>query len=413
MSRVASCPVPPPHCTAPRPRIFWYPSPLPPWQREVNWRWRFLPSAVRESKHHTTDGDCADYFVISNSEGASTAKTIRMFELLGARWPWWNRTIEYNVTRHIMQTPCDHGPGDCFYDRRWTSKHGDPSLPDRLRPSSPRRLVSFLTPTGAGGAYNYFIRGLDIRLPQDDDHECGPFCGVRKPVRRTRGEHVLRRWSLWAETDEAARERALLRRRPIQFFWAGFSAGSKGFRGGLLRRHLNRSGFLLHDTSPSGRKKSRSTADQYLELIGAPGSDARPNDEWFARAMSASTFCYSPLGQRHGDSDRYLPAILYGCVPVFIKENETGPLDELIDWSSVSLGLQPRDVPRIDEVLATVSHEHVVAMRRAMSQVWERLLWTQARRKPYLGESGARDAFASLMEMLRGRLVRECGGPIT
>jgi hypothetical protein len=82
--------------------------------------------------------------------------------------------------RHFMMTPCDHGPGDCSYDRRWTGRKGDPTLPEVLTPSNRRRMVGFLTPTGAGGAFNYFLRGIDVRLPQDDDHECGPFCGVPK-----------------------------------------------------------------------------------------------------------------------------------------------------------------------------------------------------------------------------------------
>lgn len=32
--------------------------------------------------------------------------------------------------------------------------------------------------------------------------------------------------------------------------------------------------------------------------------------------MGNSEFCLSPLGQYEGDSDRYLPALLYGCVRI-------------------------------------------------------------------------------------------------
>ena len=35
-----------------------------------------------------------------------------------------------------------------------------------------------------------------------------------------------------------------------------------------------------------------------------------------SRSMSRADFCYSPLGWDNGDSDRYLPAVLHGCVPV-------------------------------------------------------------------------------------------------
>ena len=46
--------------------------------------------------------------------------------------------------------------------------------------------------------------------------------------------------------------------------------------------------------------------------------------------MIAADSCISPLGQTQGDSDRYLPAILYGCVPVFTCDGEEGSFDEVI-----------------------------------------------------------------------------------
>jgi hypothetical protein len=45
-------------------------------------------------------------------------------------------------------------------------------------------------------------------------------------------------------------------------------------------------------------------------------------------SMLSSRFCLSPLGQFGGDSDRYLPAILYGCVPVMTHRLEAMPLSE-------------------------------------------------------------------------------------
>ena len=279
----------PSHCTGLRPRIFWYPSPLPPWTREANFRWRFLQRLLRTSAHHTADGDCADYYVISNHarDGQPTsANVVEMFRYLGMRWPYWNRSIQWNVSRHLMLTPCEHGPGDCGYDRRTRS------LDEKLDPASPQRLLGFLTPNGAPGKFNYFVHGVDLRLPQDEQHECGPFCGVKRTARLRHGQTILRRFSPWAVTDPVAREQALQQRRKIRFFWAGHSAGAKGFRGGLVAKHLNRTGFLVHDSSPSGRKRRRSTTHLYPELNASMG------DEWLARAMASSDFCYSPLGQR-------------------------------------------------------------------------------------------------------------------
>ena len=98
------------------------------------------------------------------------------------------------------------------------------------------------------GPIAWFQKGLDLRLPQDEQHSCGVFCGVPHAKRKDIGPKILGEFSPWAQREQK-RERLLRRRRPIQFFWSGFASGSnKGFRGGLMRYHLNRSRWLLRDT---------------------------------------------------------------------------------------------------------------------------------------------------------------------
>ena len=177
----------------------------------------------------------------------------------------------------------------------------------------------------------------------------------------------------------------------------------------MLKFHANRSGFLLRDTSPSGHARNMH------QPAGAP-SARLSKARYLAAAMSKADFCYSPLGQRAGDSDRYLPSILYGCIPVFIIEGEVGPLDEVIPWEDISVMLKATDLKDVHKILANISQEHIVHMRHAMAGVWERLLWTTSRpaftksgvdKRPFLGEDGGRDAFASLVDVLRLRLQRE------
>jgi len=122
----------------------------------------------------------------------------------------------------------------------------------------------------------------------------------------------------------------------------------------------------------------------------------------------------SPLGQTQGDSDRYLPAVLYGCVPVFTCDGEEGPFDEVIQWNRISISVKATQIPHLHWILANYSHEQVVRMRTAMRRVWPRLLWTggawgAARRKQYgrqgyLGESSKLDALSTMMQVLRQRL---------
>ena len=137
--------------------------------------------------------------------------------------------------------------------------------------------------------------------------------------------------------------------------------------------------------------------------------------------MASSDFCYSPPGQYHGDSDRYLPAVLYGCIPIFAKDGETPPFDDVLPWSNVSLQIGLGDVGRLHEIIAAVGPAKLVHMRLGMGAVWRRLLWTSTfgggaaipskkRRSPaprYLGEDASQDAFATFIDVLRARLRAE------
>ena len=161
-----------------RPLIYWYPGPLPPWTGESNWRFKFLRHRLAHSMHATEDGSWADFFFMSNPNAASCKMVREMVAALAHRWPHWNRTAGAGKVRHFMLTPCDHGPGDCAYDRSWIRKKG--VLPPELVPSNPARLIGFLTPSGSPGPFSFFLRGVDIRLPQDDDHNCGPICASWK-----------------------------------------------------------------------------------------------------------------------------------------------------------------------------------------------------------------------------------------
>ena len=129
--------------------------------------------------------------------------------------------------------------------------------------------------------------------------------------------------------------------------------------------------------------------------------------------MANSDFCFVPLGQAEGDSDRYVPALLYGCIPVFSTLGEGLPFDDLIKWSDFSLILPngAHDPPKLHQHLRNVSDSQLVSMRTAMASAWPRILWTSAmawngRNGPrsYLGESASGDAFHALISVLRKRL---------
>ena len=435
---VAAMPPPPPplpridtclHDRARRPRLFVYPESIgiPPWGLEHNARLSFLPERIRASGHYTSNGACADFYVMHNyvQPGASSARVLSTFDQIARAYPWWNltRTATYPKARHLLISPCDHGPADCMYDREHRAYDW---LDDRLGAiarwrevdyRSDKRRVAMLTLNGATAPnVNNFMRGVDIRLPAFDSHQCGALCGMAHhdlAKQAPRARAVLRRFSPWrganttrnAQPVLTARRRqlppSLRTRRRFRLFFAGRST-KWGARGDLFRYHRNRSDFLLHDTS--GRWPPANGANTTAHTF-------------FAAAMRGSDFCLVPLGQSDGDSDRYLPALLYGCVPVFVTPGEVRPYEELLPWDDFSL--RCTDVRTLPACLERVSAVKLLTLRRAMGGAWPKLLWTSlhvgdtaARLKTvtqragvsYLGEPPEGDAFSALIEVLGRRL---------
>ena len=395
-----------------RPSVHWYPTPLPPFKRIVHWRTSFLRGLLRQTKHYAHDGACADWFFIAHQDHGSaqvrkTSDVVRMFNYIAHRWAWYNRTGGH---QHFLHSPCDHGPKDCLYAghrAHGTDEELQPSF--TITPKSPQRTLAFLMLNGDPSAA-YHRRGLDIRLPTPEGHTCGPFCGMASTIRdnHTEATLLLRQLSPWTTTRPVVELHRMLRaRRPTLLFFAG--RAHKGLRSALFMHHVNRTGFCLHDTS--GSHKSVDDAS------------AASESNWLPRMMAESSFCFSPLGTSQGDSDRYLPAVLYGCIPVFVGE-DVPPFAEVIDWERASVRLKASEfIPHLDEVLGNYSHGQIVRMRQALRTIWQKLLWTRALQKgllgrpkgsviassttmgtgSYLGESGDDDALVAFLAVLAVR----------
>ena len=280
--------------------------PLPPWRKATTWRFTDLIHSLKRCRA-ARPGDSV--FLVPNHVGVSNRKVLTMMQRLRGRAParaW---------SRYFMLLPCDHGPstglahrfGQCMF------QEDEDALPPFVKPSSPHRRVGFVTLTDSVRLAN-FRRGLDIRVPQDETHECGPLCGLKHLTRR-RALATLRSLSPWA-LPPRARDEAIATRRPTLLFFAGaianrrwsrLTAGAAGDPRELLwRHHSRRPGFSVESVAP------------LFGNLTADGVAIGPHVP-MAQRMAASTFCASPPGRLGGDSDRYLPAVLYGCVPVFLE----------------------------------------------------------------------------------------------
>jgi hypothetical protein len=338
---------------------------------------------LRGSDFHEPRAECADYFMPQHFLSKDPSLALQLFEHVASAWPHYNRTVRAGLARHVLFLGGDHGPGDAFFARPIIA-HADvhaaagPRARNarltalRASPADPARVWLYLVlngvaddktdaRTGDRRCNTCFVRDLDIRLPTPPDmHPCGPFCGGLK--RRgaegvSRALQTLRAHSPWAlPAGSAEREAALRRARPVKFWWAGavrHARATHGVRNLLELHHAGRANWSVTNTL-------------------APHAQPPP----IAAALASADFCGSPLGWDDGDLDRYLPALLYGCVPVFFHAREARPLDELLEWDRFSLVVEPDDIARLPQVLAAFDAAAMVRMRRAIGEAWERLLYS-------------------------------------
>lgn len=398
---------------APRPRVHIYALPER-YQKPPN-TWRLanvFGQRLRRSPFYEPNPACAEYFYINHFAGADQPKAERMFAYIATRWPYLNESITRNVATHIVYLPCDHGPGDCMF---WKPLRGANPRLDRLRinPASRSRLTIFLVlngmddrhgPGAAMRCRSCFLPGVDIRLPTPHRHLCGPLCGYSLDE--------LRAKSPWALPRRAGDE--LLRQpRPVKFFWAGKHKGRNQARAQLVRHFggARHPGFRVLNLEPP-------------RLQAGKPPPPKPPRPVTSTEMLQADFCGSPPGWDDGDSDRYLPAVLFGCIPVFFSKHESRPLEELpeMQWANVSVRVDVGQIARLHTILEAIPTARVVQMRLAMRSAWQRLLFSSypmasvrggkkdwkvlgsGASAKYLDEDGQHDAFDGVIAILRRRL---------
>eukprot|EP00899_Mesostigma_viride_P000472 jgi/Mesvir1/10425/Mv12689-RA.1 len=416
----------------PRPRIYFYDL-GERFSQPCSWDFqcKYLVPQLRASPYATQDPDEADYFWLPHPIPLEPDIIDDMLHTVQHNWPYWNRSMEAvgeRGARHIMVLPCEAGPGSCSFSnqQRWLG-----GMPPEFSPLSTTRGLIFLmlngmmdgpkpgVPTNRESCRVCFQRGKDIMLPTPHHHVCGPLCGYKLDVLRS-----MSPWNEalstgppqpWWQIDDAQPSMARLlsadphpraqrassplvanpgtlpvRGETLLFFGGSIHPkAADRSRTALLAHHTNTSGFLVHNSHHEHGSKAR------LE---------------YAREMLRATFCYVPLGKFGGDPDRYLPAILFGCIPVMAGSRQDAPMVEpleehpALDWRKFSVHVTVEEIPQLESILRSYTPRQLDAMRSELARVWPRFLYTSLHGS-YLGEDGSRDAVDALMAILRRRLA--------
>ncbi|EXB64088.1 putative glycosyltransferase [Morus notabilis] len=84
--------------------------------------------------------------------------------------------------------------------------------------------------------------------------------------------------------------------------------------------------------------------------------------------MRKSKFCLCPSGYEVA-SPRVAEAIYAECVPVLISDGYIPPFSDVLDWSSFSVEIKVKDIPKIKEILMGISTQQYLRMQKRVKQV--------------------------------------------
>jgi len=291
---------------------------------------------------------------------------------------------------------------DCQY-----VTHDFSNYPPEFSPASPTRRYTYLTwngrSDGADSGNTHKCTGCvqkvkDVVMPTAQN-ACGPLCGDATL-------ETLRRNAVWSADApdnliESIRYVETWPQRRYNVYWAG-----------QVKLDLQRpTADPRDDISGRGEfyRLFHSHNDSYVRNSYDWKNNVAVDDNMppILEMMRNSTFCFSPLGRVGGDHDRYLPALLTGCVPIILKsvvvagqvQHITQPYEDIIEWNKIAVMIHADEIHKLPHIL---KHANIISKRAHVFKVWRKLLYS-SHYGNHLGESSVDDALQNLVDVLQLR----------
>ncbi|KAG2488206.1 hypothetical protein HYH03_013200 [Edaphochlamys debaryana] len=124
--------------------------------------------------------------------------------------------------------------------------------------------------------------------------------------------------------------------------------------------------------------------------------------------MARSVFCFVPTGGGYGK--RNVMAVSLGCIPVVISDHVAQPWEPFLDWNSFGVWIPEADMNATEAILKAFTPEEKAEKMRKLHCAAMHLTWSSVFGSVIAGDSGAWDAVATLVWILRAR-ARNPGVP--
>ncbi|MED6164448.1 hypothetical protein PIB30_090211 [Stylosanthes scabra] len=96
--------------------------------------------------------------------------------------------------------------------------------------------------------------------------------------------------------------------------------------------------------------------------------ESLPKGVSYYSMLRKSKFCLCPSGYEVA-SPRVVESIYTGCVPVLISDHYTPPFSEVLNWKSFSIEVSLKDIPKLKEILMSISPRKYIKMQRRVGQI--------------------------------------------